>query len=224
MKILIVEDDSEIRDFLKSSFEEECFVVDTADDGERGTELSRTNNYDLIILDYVLPKKNGFEICSEIRRSGRQVPILMLSVKSEIDHKVKIFELGADDYLTKPFSFRELLARAKALLRRPPGMKEEFLAIDNLTLDADRQSANRAGKNIYLTRKEFILLEYLLRNKGRVLSRGMIMEHVWNAEGDLFSNTIEAHIRNLRKKIDIGFKRKLIHSVPGRGYKLDLER
>ncbi len=228
MRILVIEDEAEIRDFLKSSLEEECFAVDAAENGEEGEYLALTNNYDLIILDYILPGKNGFEICKTIRESGKQkvkqTPIMMLSVKTDVDQKVKLLMVGADDYLTKPFSFKELLARIRTILRRPPEIKEEELSIDNLRLDTQKQAVTRGEKRVYLTRKEFILLEYFLRNKGRVLSRGMIMEHVWNSDGDLFSNTIEAHVLNLRKKIDVGFRKKLIHSVPGRGYKIDLQR
>ncbi len=224
MRLLIIEDDEETRESLKASFEEECFAVDTAKDGTDGSYMARVNNYDLIILDHLLPGKDGFEVCDEIRRSGKHVPILMLSVKSEIDHKVQLFGQGIDDYVTKPFSFHELIARVRAILRRPKELKDDVITIDDLKLDMQKQAIFRGKERIYLTRKEFSLLEYLMRNKGKVLSRGMIMEHVWSADSDPFSNTIEAHILNLRKKIEPGNKKKLIHSVPGRGYKIDSER
>lgn len=224
MRLLIIEDERETRELLKASFEEENFVVDSAEDGTSGSYMARANEYDLIILDHVLPGKDGFQICEEIRRNGKHVPIIMLSVKSEINHKVHLFGQGIDDYVTKPFSFTELLARVRAVLRRPREMKADLISVDDLVLDIQKQAIFRGSRRIYLTRKEFGLLEYMMKNKGKVLSRGMIMEHVWNSESDPFSNTIEAHILNLRKKIDAGHKKRLIHSVPGRGYKIDYER
>ncbi len=219
MRILIVEDEKEILNFLKVSLEAECFVVDMAEDGEGGSYLARTNDYDLIILDNMLPKKSGREICEEIRKDGKNVPILMLSVKSETTTKIDLLNAGADDYLTKPFSFEELLARARALLRRPKQIESETIRVKDLSLDTKKHLAKKGDREIYLTRKEFILLEYLMRNPGLVLSRGMIMEHVWDMHADPFSNTVESHILNIRKKIDSKSKIKLIHTVPGRGYK-----
>jgi len=224
MRILVVEDDKETCAFLKSSLEEECFVVDTAEDGEKGFNMARINDYDLILLDHILPHRQGLEICEGIRKVGKDTPVLILSVKSELDHKITLLESGADDYVTKPYSFKELLARIRAILRRPKDTKKEVLVIEDMVLDSQAQTVLRNNKSIYLTRKEFILLEYLMRNKGKVLSRGMIMEHVWDSAADPFSNTIEAHILNLRKKMDVGFKKKIIHSVPGRGYKIDVTK
>lgn len=224
MRMLIIEDQKETREFLRSSFGEEGFVVDTASDGIEGSYLARVNDYDIIILDHILPGKDGFMICNEIRRAGKHMPILMLSVKSEIDHKVKLFGEGIDDYVVKPFSFNELQARVKAILRRPKEVKADILKVDDLVIDTDQHSVARGKKKIYLTRKEFSLLSYLMSHKGKVLSRGMIMEHVWSAESDPFSNTIEAHILNLRKKLEPAGKKKLIHAIPGRGYKLDVEK
>lgn len=224
MRILVVEDDKETRDFLKASLEEESFVVDTAEDGEKGFNMGRINDYDLILLDHILPNKDGLEISHGLRKSGKHTPILMLSVKSELDHKVSLLDHGADDYVTKPYSFKELLARIRAILRRPKDLTTDALQIEDMVLDSRAQTVFRNNKSIYLTRKEFILLEYLMRNKGKVVSRGMIMDHVWDSGADPFSNTIEAHILNLRKKIDVGFKKKLIHSVPGRGYKIDISK
>ena len=221
MRLLIIEDDKEISDFLKMGLEAESFIVDTAFDGERGSYFARCEVYDAILLDYALPKKDGFQICQELRTAGISTPIIMISVKSEAPLRVGLLNLGADDYLIKPFSFEELLARVRAILRRSPLLKSSILCLGDLTLDPSAQRTIKGRREIYLTRKEFILLEYLLSNKGRVVSRGMILEHVWNRESDPFSNTIEAHILNLRKKIDSG-KKKLIHTVPGRGYKMEL--
>jgi DNA-binding response OmpR family regulator len=224
MRILIVEDQVEISKILKKNLEAECFVVDVAEDGNTGSYLARTNDYDLIILDYNLPQKNGSQVCQEIRVVKKNVPILILSVESDIPTKVQLLNIGADDYITKPFSFEELLARIRAMKRRPPLIEEEVLVLDDLCLDTRRHTVQRGKKDIYLTRKEFILLEYLLKNHDQVLSRGTLMEHVWDAKGDLFSNTIETHILMLRKKIDAHTVRKLIHTIPGRGYKLGLKK
>jgi DNA-binding response OmpR family regulator len=221
MRILIIEDSKEITNFLKLSLEGEQFVVDVAEDGEKGSFWARTNDYDLIILDNILPKKTGLEVCEEIRKSGKTMPIIVLSVRSETLTKIQLLNAGADDYLIKPFSFEELLARIRALLRRPKVIESEILQIDDLTLDTKKCLVKRGKKEIYLTRKEFMLLEYLLKNSGSVLSRGMIMEHVWDMNVDPFSNTIESHILSLRRKIDLPGKKKLIHTVSGRGYKIN---
>jgi DNA-binding response OmpR family regulator len=222
MRILIIEDSKEITNFLKLSLEGEQFVVDVAEDGERGSFWARTNDYDLIILDNILPKKTGLEVCEEIRKSGKTMPIIVLSVRSETLTKIQLLNAGADDYLIKPFSFEELLARIRALLRRPKVIESEILQVDDLTLDTKKCLVKRGKKEeIYLTRKEFMLLEYLLKNSGSVLSRGMIMEHVWDMNVDPFSNTIESHILSLRRKIDSPGRKKLIHTVSGRGYKID---
>ncbi len=223
MKILVIEDEKEIRTFLKKSLEAECFVVDTAEDGEEGARLAISKNYDLITLDYSMPKMNGLEALEKIRKEKKNVPILMLSVKSETTTKVDLLNAGADDYLTKPFSLDELMARTRALLRRPKDTKEEILKIDDLVLDVGKHLVKRGDREIRLAKKEFVLLNYLLKNKGLVLSRGMIMEHVWDMTADPFSNTIESHIMSLRKKIDLPNKKKLIHTISGRGYKIDVE-
>lgn len=221
MRVLVVEDEKDIGHFLKVGLEAELFTVDIAEDGDRGLYLARTNDYDVLILDNILPKKMGIEICRELRILGKNMPIIVLSVKSDTTTKVELLNAGADDYLIKPFSFEELLARVRALMRRPQQLEDEVYEIDDLKLDTKRHTIKRGGKEVYLTRKEFMLLEYLLRNKGIVLSRGMILEHVWDMDTDPFSNTIESHILSLRKKIDSSGKRKLIHTVPGRGYKLE---
>jgi len=222
MRILVVEDEKEICQFLKKSLEAECYAVDIADDGEKGSFLARTNDYDLVLLDNVMSKKTGLQVCEEIRHDSNNVPILMLSVKSETTTKVDLLNAGADDYLTKPFSYNELSARIKALLRRPKKIESEILQIDDLILDIGRHIVKRGDKEIKLTRKEFTLLKYLMKNQEIVLSRAMIMEHVWDMSADPFSNTIESHILSLRKKVDLPDKKKLIHTVNGRGYKMDL--
>ena len=220
MRLLIVEDEKEIQNILKKGLKAECFAVDTADDGKEGLELALINEYDIIILDNVLPFKQGIDVCKELRTAGKTTPIIMLSVKSETTTKVELLNAGADDYLTKPFSLEELLARIRALLRRPKDIKGDVLKTDNLVLDTKRHSVKRGKEDIYLTRKEFMLLEYLLRNKNIVLSRGMILEHVWDMNADPFSNTIESHILSLRKKIDFKNMDKLIQTISGRGYKI----
>jgi two-component system copper resistance phosphate regulon response regulator CusR len=221
MKILIVEDDSEMREFLRDGFEAEGSSVDTADDGTKGSYLARTNEYDVVILDHSLPKKNGSIVCEEIRATGKNTPIIFLSVMGGLHHKVDSLEKGADDYITKPFSFEELRARVRAVMRRPHKIEPMTIQVADLVLNGERQTVLRGQTGIYLTRKEFNLLQYLMKNRGLVLSRGVIMEHVWNADSDPFSNTIESHILNLRKKINIGRKKDLIRNVPGRGYTID---
>ncbi|MEN9582430.1 MAG: hypothetical protein RL641_384 [Candidatus Parcubacteria bacterium] len=220
MRILIIEDDQDISKLLTSYLKSACFAVDAVDDGVLGSFLARTNEYDIVILDYMLPGKDGLRICHEIRESGKTIPILMITVRSEIADKVTLLNHGADDYVTKPFSFEEIITRINALLRRPKIIESPILRIKNITIDANRQRVTRGDKEIYLTRKEYSLLEYLARNEGRIVSRGTIMEHVWNMESDPFSNTIEAHIFNIRKKIRRG-KTELIHTIPGRGYMLE---
>ena len=221
MNLLVVEDDKETRNFLKSSLKAEGFVVDTAEDGKAGSYKASVNDYDLIVLDIELPYKNGRQICSELRASGKNMPIIMLSVKGEIDTKVDLLQTGADDYLTKPFSFTELSARIKALLRRPQKIEGEVLCIGDLVLDAGSRTVARAGKEVGLTPKEFFLLEYLMRNRGRVMSRQALLEHVWDVNADPFTNTVETHIVNLRKKLKQKNKREIICTVSGTGYKIN---
>lgn len=210
MRILVVEDDKQIRDFLKASLSAEAFAVDIAVDGEEGSRLARTNDYDLIVLDNGLPKKNGLEVCKEVRAAGKTVPILVLSVMSESDTKTELLNAGADDYLSKPFHLDELLARIRALLRRPAQIENEILQVDGIVLDTKQQVVTREGKEVHLTTKEFALLHYLMRNKGTVLSRAMILEHVWDMNADPFSNTIESHINSLRHKLSVGDEPSLL--------------
>ena len=221
MRILLIEDEPEIAQFLKPNLEASCFAVDVAIDGETGSFMARTNSYDLIILDYNLPKKNGQQVCDEIRQKNIEVPIIMLSVIANTNKKIEMLNSGVDDYLTKPFSYKELLARIRALLRRPKQMEDDNLQVGDLELDNNRSEVRRGGEKIKLTKKEYMLLEYLMRNKSMVLTRGMIMEHVWDMNGDPFSNTIESHINSLRKKILTKNSAKLIHTISGRGYKID---
>ena len=220
MKVLLVEDDQQIRQFLKVGLESEYFTVDAVEDGEEGSSLARRNEYDVIILDNMLPNKSGQEICREVRLKEKKTPIIILSVISDTTKKVDMLNCGADDYLTKPFSFEELLARVRAVLRRPAQIQSEVLSAGSLKLDSSRHMVTNAGQDVYLTKKEFELLEYLMRNTDRVVSRGMILEHVWDMNADPFSNTIETHILNLRRKIDPETKNKIIQTIPGRGYRL----
>lgn len=221
MRILVIDDDPKISDFLKNNLETELFAVDVATDGEKGAYLGRCNDYDLIVLDNVLPKKNGLEVCKEIREKKKGVKIIMLSALSDVTTKVDLLDNGADDYLTKPFSFRELLSRVKALLRRPQVSTNEVIKIGDLVIDANNHEVTRGKKNIGLTRKEFMLLEYLAKNAGRTLTQIDIMEHVWDMELDSFSHTLKSHVRNLRAKIDGGRKASIIQTVNGRGYKME---
>ena len=221
MRILIVEDDTSIREMLVRNLKTESFAVDSTDDGEHGSFLARTSEYDLIILDCVLPKKDGPTICAELRASGKTVPILIISARVSVADKVTLLNLGADDYITKPFSYDELVARVRALKRRPLRQESVNIHIGNLKIDSLTQEVWLSQKPIYLTRKEFALLEYFARHHGEVVSRGMIMEHVWDRESDPFSKTIEAHVFNLRRKLS-SRRRSCIQTIPGRGYKLAL--
>jgi DNA-binding response OmpR family regulator len=221
MRILVIEHETDLREYLKKNLEIECFAVDTAGTGEQGSYMGRIHDYDLILLDDNLPGKSGLEVCREIRAIGKSSPIMVLSEETEVDVKINFFNLGADDFLCKPFSYKELSSRIRAILRRPARIILPTLEVDDLTLDTINQTARRGSKQIYLTRKEFALAEYLMRNSGSIVSRTSLLEHVWSDEIDPFSNTIEAHILNLRKKIDKPARKKLIHTVPGRGYVMD---
>ncbi len=222
MRALVVDDEPQIREMLCKHLRSECFAVDSAEDGAEGSYLARTNDYDIIILDNLLPQKQGVQICEEIRATGRKMPILILSVLGESRQKVNLLNAGADDYMIKPFSFDELMARIHALLRRPPEFTGSVLTLGTLSLNIKQQRLKIEGVNVYLTRKEFMLLEYLMRNPGTVMSRGMIMEHVWDMSSDPFSNTIESHILSLRKKIGDVPGTRYIQTVPSRGYKIEI--
>jgi len=218
MKILIIEDDPDLAELIRSGLSSNMHNPEIAHDGADGSFLARSYDYDAIILDYSLPKKDGLAVCRDIRSSGKSTPIIFLSATSDTELKVSALTQGADDYLTKPFAFTELYARIDAITRRAPTTKQVTLKIDDLTLDISRHLVKRGDKEIYLTRKEFSILEFLMSNKDTVISRALLVEHVWTADSDPFSNTVEAHIRNLRKKIRIGTTSDIIQNIPGRGY------
>ena len=201
MKILVIDDNPSIRNVLKLALEQKMFAVDLAEDGEKGSFLARTNYYDLIILDNVLPHKMGGHVCKEIRDYGKFTPILMLSEKSEVLTKIELLDLGADDYMTKPFSFDELFARIRSLLRRPDRLDTDKIKAHDLVLDRIKQTLFKEGKEILLTKKEYSLIELLMSRQNAILTRAQILEKVWDINRDPFSNTIETHILNLRKKI-----------------------
>lgn len=221
MRILIIEDEHKIAQALKRGLEQERYAVDLEFDGESGQAAAEAESYDLIVLDRMLPGKDGAQICRDLRTNGNHVPILMLTAKDRISDRVQGLDAGADDYLVKPFSFEELLARIRALLRRPHEAASTILEVDDLQLDPANFTALRAGKFIPLSGKEFALLEYLMRNAGRVLSKDMIMNHVWDFDADILPNTIEVYIGYLRNKIDKPFDGpNLIHTRRGFGYTL----
>lgn len=222
MKILVVEDEAKTGDYLKQGLSEAGFVVDLARDGLDGLHLALTEAYDLAVLDVMLPGIDGWQVLQGIRKAGKDMPVLFLTARDEVDDRVKGLELGADDYLVKPFAFAELLARVRTLLRRGGKPKEaEFLRAADLELDLMRRRVLRAGKRIELTSKEFALLELLLRRQGEVLPRSLIASQVWDMNFDSDTNVIEVAIRRLRAKIDDGFEPKLIQTVRGMGYVLE---
>lgn len=219
MRILVVEDDSPIRNSLRVGLESECFVVDEAEDGEQGSYMARTNQYSLILLDNIMPRKYGKDVCKELREAGVSTPILMLSVRSGLDDKVTMLNCGADDYMTKPFSFEELLARMRCLLRRPVKLEADVVSFGSLVVDVVRNKVEYEGKYIHFTRKEFSILELLLRHPNNVLTKGQIIEYAWDINSNPFSNTLETHIFSIRNKLgDKG--RSIIQNVQGRGYRL----
>lgn len=222
MRALIIEDDCYIAEALKSALMSENLVVEIAPDGESGAFSATTNDYDIILLDTMLPKKNGREVCRTIRTAGKKTPILSISAKADPVTKVELLEAGVDDYIGKPFVLREVIARVRALLRRPHALLGDILSVGDLTMDTRSRTITRGKASIHLTRKEFALLEYLIRNQDSVVSRGLLLEHVWDEMTDPFSNTIEAHIMSLRRKIKLKNSPPLIHTVPGSGYKLSL--
>jgi heavy metal response regulator len=221
MRILIAEDDRKVAGFLKKGLKEEHYAVDVCYDGEEALFQAQVNQYDLIILDVMLPKKNGFAVCKAIREEGTLTPILMLTARDQLEDKVRGLQEGADDYLTKPFAFEELLARIQALLRRTQDYKTKTLKVGELELDPVSRKITREGKPITLTGKEYALLEYLIRNKGRVITQSMIIDHVWDMHYDGLSNVVNVYINHLREKIDKGFSQKYIHTIRGVGYKID---
>jgi heavy metal response regulator len=218
MRILLVEDEKKIAGFIKRGLTEEKYIVDTAFDGEQGLYLAEVNPYDLIILDIMLPLKDGISVCRELRENHINIPVLMLTAKDEVKDKVLGLDCGADDYLTKPFAFAEFLARVRALMRRKTRSKSPILEAADLRLDQLTHKVTRAGKEIELSSKEYMLLEYLMLNANTVITRTMILEHVWHEDFDNFTNIIDVYINYLRKKIDRDFTKKLIRTIRGTGY------
>ena len=220
MRVLLIEDDVTIARLLKEGLEDESYAVDVANDGSEGYRTA-ADDYDVIILDIMLPGMNGYEVCRTLRNDGDKTPILMLTARDTERDIVEGLDTGADDYLAKPFSFDVLLARIRALLRRPNEKLEEILQVGDLTLDPSSKKVTRASQEINLTAKEYGVLEYLMRNKGKVLSKEQIISHVWDFDADVLPNNVELFIMFLRRKIDKPFKSKLIHTVSGFGYKLE---
>ena len=221
MRVLLVEDDHRIAGFVAKGLRENSYAVDVAVNGEDGLYQTEINDYDLIILDVNLPKKDGFEVCRELREAGKRTPILMLTARDAVDDRISGLDFGADDYLTKPFEFRELLARLRALSRRHSEVRSPKINIADLEIDTVSQRAWRAGKEIELTTKEYALLEFLAVSKGKVVGREEISTHVWDENFDAFSNLIEVYIKRLRTKMDEGFAIQLIRTRRGAGYILD---
>jgi two-component system copper resistance phosphate regulon response regulator CusR len=224
MSILLIEDEQKISDFIKKGLNEQSYQVDVANDGLKGQELALINDYDLIVLDILLPKQDGWTTCKNIREEGIKTPILILTSKSETEDKVKGLNIGADDYLAKPFEFTEFLARVRALLRRNSDEKTTHLTMADLTLNLEEHTVMRDSRKINLTAKEYALLEYLLRNKKKVVSRLQISESVWGMDFDGASNVVDSYIKFLRQKIDKGFSKPLIHTVIGVGYVMREEK
>jgi len=220
VRILVVEDEKKVASFLRRGLEAEHHEVDVAHDGDAGLARALATEYDLLILDVMLPRRDGLDVVRELRRQGRRTPILVLTARATLPDKVAGLDVGADDYLTKPFEFAELLARVRALLRRGAPAAPPTLAVSDLTLDPATRKVLRAGRPIELTPREYALLEFLMRNRGRVLSRALIAEHVWGVHFDSFTNVIDVYVNYLRRKIDADSEAKLLHTVRGVGYAL----
>jgi len=221
VRILLVEDEERIASFVSRGLKEAQYVVDVAKDGEKGLFMAEINEYDLLILDIKLPLYDGISICRQLRGKKIEVPILMLSAKNTPEDKVRGLNCGADDYLAKPFVFNELLARVQALLRRRKPSQGGILKVADLELNQFTHKVTRSGKEIELTSKEYILLEYFMLNSGAVITRNMISEHVWHEDFDSFTNVIDVFVNYLRNKIDKGFEKTLIHTIRGSGYSLN---
>jgi DNA-binding response OmpR family regulator len=222
MKILLIEDDEKIAKNIKKYLKKEGFRVDWAKDGEEGFYLAQNNNYDVLIVDWMLPKMSGVDVIKKLREKDIFTPALILTAKSDIEDKVEGLNV-ADDYLTKPFDFEELVARIKALFRRSKNIKENILKVGDLELNPDTKEVRRAGKNIELTAKQFELLKYLMINKGKVISEDMIAQNLWEMDEEINSNVINVYISHLRKKIDKDFDKKLIKTFRGMGFKISDE-
>jgi DNA-binding response OmpR family regulator len=222
--MLVIEDEAKVAQFIQRGLMAERYSVDVAEDGRRGLDLATSYHYDLVILDLMLPELDGTEVLRRIRATNPSVPVLVLTARDTLGDKISHLEAGADDYITKPFAFAELVARTKALLRRGPVNRSNIVRIADLEVDRLTQQVKRGGKRIELTSKEYALLEYLSLNMGRVLSRNMILEHVWDQSFDGFSNIVDVYVGHLRTKIDDGFEPKLLKTVRGVGYVLRDER
>jgi DNA-binding response OmpR family regulator len=222
MKILVVEDEHHIANAIKKGLEQERFAVDVAYDGTDGFDLATSEHYDCILLDIMLPGMDGVTMCKELRTNHNHTPILMLTARGQTQDKVEGLDAGADDYLTKPFSFEELLARIRALIRRPTTITDQLLSVESLTLNPKSFSVKRGATEIRLSHKEFELLEYMMRHPKIILTKDDIISHVWNFDADILPNTIEVYIKNLRYKVDVPFKNEkpLIQTIRGFGYKL----
>jgi two-component system, OmpR family, copper resistance phosphate regulon response regulator CusR len=218
MRVLLIEDEPRMANVIAKGLREHSYAVDVAHDGDAGLYQTSINDYDIIILDVLLPQRDGFEICRELRRRGNSTPVLMLTARAAVDDRLTGFDAGADDYLTKPFSFRELLARIRALLRRDSNLRPDVLEIGDLVVDSASHRVSRANRDIQLTAKEYALLEYLARRAGQLVSRSEIAAHVWDDSFDPFSNTIEVYINRLRRKVDDNHSVKLLHTRRGEGY------
>jgi two-component system copper resistance phosphate regulon response regulator CusR len=223
VRVLVVEDDPKLSELLSRSLREQAYAVDAVGDGDAALYQVAVNEYDLVLLDVLLPKKDGFTVCRELRKRGSKVPVLMLTARDTVGDRVKGLDTGADDYLTKPFELEELFARMRALLRRQPEMLSATLTVDDLTIDTRTRTAARGGREIPLTTKEYTMLEYLARNAGRVVPRRELSEHVWDENHDPFSNVIEVYINRLRRKVDQEPESPLIHTKRGVGYLLGRE-
>jgi heavy metal response regulator len=220
VRILVVEDDRKVASFIRKGLMEEGYAVDVAPDGETGLAMGLDRPHDVIVLDVMLPGKSGVQVVRELRQAKVATPVLLLTARDAVEDKVQGLDAGADDYLTKPFAFAELLARVRALLRRGATAQVPLIQVADLTLDPARRTVTRGGEPIPLTNREFALLEYFMRNPGRVLTRTMITEHVWDYSFDSATNVIDVYVNYLRRKIDVGRERKLIHTVRGVGYVL----
>ncbi len=221
MRILVVDDERRIAQAIKEGLEQESYAVDIEFDGEDGLNAALNEDYDLVMLDVMMPVMNGYEVCQKLRENGVKAPVLMLTAKDQDKDVIRGLDSGADDYLAKPFSFEVLLARVRALLRRPRNALPELLTVGNLSLDPAKKTVQRCGQNIKLSAKEYAILEYFMRNKGQILSKNNIMSHVWDFDSDILPNNIEVFITYLRAKIDKPFNEPpLIHTVRGFGYKL----
>jgi two-component system copper resistance phosphate regulon response regulator CusR len=221
MRILLIEDEKKVADIIDRGLKAERYAVDVCHDGQSGWDAAEAFNYDLIVLDLMLPKLSGTEVLEKIRRKNQQVPVLILTARDAVADKIKNFEKGADDYLTKPFAFAEFLLRVKALLRRSSASPATIVRVADLEIDRLSQNVRRGGKKIELTSKEYSLLEYLATNPGRVFSRTMIIEHVWDQSFQGLTNIVDVYIRHLREKLDDDFPVKLLRTVRGVGYSLD---